>query len=50
MKNYIKLGFGIYIGWHIAKTIDTMLADFIKTNFIDKKEKQKVDETESEKG
>ena len=49
MKNYIKLGFGIYIGWHIAKALDTMLADFIKTNFIDKNEKKKADATESEK-
>jgi hypothetical protein len=40
MKNYIKFGIGVYIGWHIAKTIDMILSDFIKTNFIDKKEKQ----------
>lgn len=49
MKNYIKLGFGIYIGWHIAKTIDTILADFIKTNFTDKDEKKTADTMEAEK-
>ena len=40
MKNYIKFGVGVYIGWHIAKTIDMFLTDLIKTNFIDKNEKQ----------
>ena len=49
MKNYIKFGVGVYIGWQIAKTLDTMLADFIKTNFTDKDGKKTVDTTEAEK-
>lgn len=50
MKNYIKFGIGVYIGWQIAKTLDTMLVDFIKTNFTDKDEKKTADTTEATGG
>ena len=50
MKNYIKFGVGVYIGWHLAKTIDTILANFINQNFTDKDEKQKTDTSEAAGG
>ena len=40
MKNYIKFGIGVYIGWHIAKALDMFITDLIKLNSTDKKEEQ----------
>lgn len=35
MKNYIKMGFGIYIGWQLAKAADKILTDIFKTRKAD---------------